>query len=240
VDPTLKYSKGNIADGPWPSSSSNMPPERTPKRDDPLLLPSEKKKEERLALAVLIENMGSAAVPCSFCVENKRKCIVFNEKSSRCSECVRAKRSSEECDAEVSLPRTWDSEVPRSSTWVSIDRQVEQLDEEEERAAAAAQEAMARVARLRKQRTFLRERKKEMLRRGLSFLDELDAAEEKERLEKEKAERRVPDVPHDPSMVDPEVDPALLAAFADGSFLWDPNWGAGNVAAGSPSTLPGS
>jgi hypothetical protein len=39
---------------------------------------------------------------------------------------------------------------------------------------------MARVARLRKQRRFLKKRKIEMARRGLRFLDDLDAAEAKE------------------------------------------------------------
>jgi hypothetical protein len=48
---------------------------------------------------------------------------------------------------------------------------------------------MARVARLRKQRRFLRKRKIEMARRGLRFLDDLDAAEVKE-AEREGAQDR--------------------------------------------------
>ena len=47
---------------------------------------------------------------------------------------------------------------------------------------------MARVARLRKQYYLLEKRAKEISRRGLKFLDELDTTEEKERLEKERQE----------------------------------------------------
>ena len=47
---------------------------------------------------------------------------------------------------------------------------------------------MACVARLRKQRRLLEKRAKEISRRGLKFLNELNATKEKERLEKEKQE----------------------------------------------------
>ena len=63
---------------------------------------------------------------------------------------------------------------------MAIKRQENALEELEERAVTQAQEAMARVARLRKQRRFLKKRKIEMARRGLRFLDDLDAAEVKE------------------------------------------------------------
>jgi len=43
--------------------------------------------------------------------------------------------------------------------------------------------AIAKLARLRKQKTFLRNRKKEIIRRGLRYLDKLDTLEEKERKE---------------------------------------------------------
>ena len=48
---------------------------------------------------------------------------------------------------------------------------------------------MAKILRLEKQKALLKERAKEMSRRGLKFLEELDAAEEKERQEKEEQER---------------------------------------------------
>ena len=63
------------------------------------------------------------------------------------------------------------------------------MEELEERAAAQAQEAIARVARLRKQCRFLRKRKIEIARCGLRFLDDLDAAEAKE-AEREGAQDR--------------------------------------------------
>jgi hypothetical protein len=45
--------------------------------------------------------------------------------------------------------------------------------------------AAARLTRLRKQRKFLKSRARDMLRQGLKSLDELDKAEERERLEAE-------------------------------------------------------
>ena len=48
---------------------------------------------------------------------------------------------------------------------------------------------MARLARLRKQRKFLLARKREITRRGLRYLKELDALEEKEELERVERER---------------------------------------------------
>ena len=51
-----------------------------------------------------------------------------------------------------------------------------------------AQEAIARITRLRKQRRLLEKRVKEISRQGLRFLNKLDATKEKECLEKEKQE----------------------------------------------------
>ncbi len=48
---------------------------------------------------------------------------------------------------------------------------------------------MAKILRLRKQQRLLDSREQEMARRGLRFFDELDAVEEKERLENENAEK---------------------------------------------------
>ena len=47
---------------------------------------------------------------------------------------------------------------------------------------------MARLARLRKQRKFLLAREKEITRRGLRYLKDLDALEEKEELKRERVE----------------------------------------------------
>ena len=70
--------------------------------------------------------------------------------------------------------------MSRENNWMAIECQENALEELEERAAAQAQEAIARVARLRKQCRFLRKRKIEMARRGLRFLDDLDTTEAKE------------------------------------------------------------
>ncbi|KAE8440425.1 hypothetical protein EG329_008006 [Mollisiaceae sp. DMI_Dod_QoI] len=58
-----------------------------------------------------------------------------------------------------------------------------------EKLESAEDEAMAKVLRLRKQRQLLKKRRKEMLRRGLRYLDKLDATKEKERKEAEERER---------------------------------------------------
>jgi len=174
-----------------------MPPQRSTKLKDRVNekeTVAETKKRERLTLAVEIEEMGREMEPCSHCREERRKCVSATEKGDRCSECVRSKRV---CDVKVPFGATWESEVPRTSAWESIDRQVELLDDEEEVAAQAAasamakqQEAMAKIMRLRKQKALLKDRRKIMLRRGLQYLDELDALEEKERLEQKEAEHR--------------------------------------------------
>src|SRR5690242_20272191 len=120
-----------------------------------------KKHKERLRLACLIKDTGLDMMPCSFCEKQNRKCIVApKEDSLRCSKCV---CHGGKCDVNG----------PLSLDWESIDRQQEKLMQEEE-------EAMAKILRLRKQQSFLRKRKKEMLRRGLRTLNKLDAAEGKE------------------------------------------------------------
>jgi len=151
-----------------------------------------KKKRQRLQLALEIEEMGVEMEPCAYCAGEERRCIFLSERSDRCSECVRMKKSS--CDAKLPLGATWDSEVPKMSDWESLDRQVERLDDEEEVAAQAAatamakqQEAMAKIMRLRKQKAFLKDRRKTMVLRGLRYLSELDALEEKEKSEQKEA-----------------------------------------------------
>jgi hypothetical protein len=55
-----------------------------------------KKKKERLALALRIERVNCEAVPCSYCRSQSRRCLISRPDSSRCSECIRSKRS---CDS---------------------------------------------------------------------------------------------------------------------------------------------
>jgi len=226
-----------------------MSPHRSDKakasRFEPYETEAERKKREQLALAVEIENTGHEMIPCSHCAAEHRKCVLATEKASRCSECIRAKIA---CDAVIPLAESWDSEVPRVSAWQSIDRQMEQLDDEEEIAAQMAeavmssaiakhQEAMAKVHRLRKQKAFLKARRKEMLRRGLRYLDELDAAEKKEA--EEKAAQEASSSSLATANAVPEFDSSLL----DLPDLSDPIWANLGSFDGTPeasSLLPGS
>ena len=121
------------------------------------------KIKERQTLAINIELLGIAMPTCSLCERSGRTCIVADEKSSRCAECVRQGRA---CDVQG----------PSLKDWASLDRLEQQLDAEEEAAIQRSDEAMAKVMRLRKQKRLLRAKRKEMLRRGLRTLDELDAA----------------------------------------------------------------
>lgn len=127
-----------------------------------------RKRTERLKLAREIESSGVEMNPCSHCQKQNRKCVLDNEKSSRCAECVRSKKA---CDGKAS---SWEANVPSMGDWESIARQKAKLEDQEE-------EAMAKILRLRKQRKFLLRREAEMTKRGLKFLDELDAAEENEK-----------------------------------------------------------
>ena len=145
------------------NASFTMPPLRS------------RKYKERLELALLIEIQGDIMPSCTYCETNSRICVVLKENSSRCSECV---RRGAKCD--VSGPSAADLR--------SLIREQERLDEEEEKAASLMAVTAARLARLRKQRKFLQARGSELIRRGLKTMDELEEAEEKERLEKEKIE----------------------------------------------------
>jgi hypothetical protein len=166
-----------------------------------------RKYSERLRLVHLIEGHGFEMPPCSYCERNERKCIVSEEDSSKCSECV---RRGERCDVEG----------PSSGDLESVLREEQRLDAEEEATTA-------KLLRLQRQRKFLRKRAREMLRRGLKTMDELDEAEEKERQEKENSERvgreaaaTAPAELSDPFALDPSLvlDQAFWAemGFGDG------------------------
>ena len=72
---------------------------------------------------------------------------------------------------------------------------MELLDNKKEMAAQAAasamakqQEAITKIMQLQKQKALLKDRKRNILRYNLRYLDKLNAAEEKERLEQKEAE----------------------------------------------------
>jgi hypothetical protein len=120
------------------------------------------KYRERILLVKSIESLGNEMSPYSYYSHHDRKCIV-SEPSSRCSECVCHSGS---CD--VQGPSTSDLE--------SMLHEMEHLNAKDEA-------AMAKILRLRKQKKFLQSQAKDMLKRGLKTLDELDEAENKEKEE---------------------------------------------------------
>ena len=110
--------------------------------------------------------------------------MVLNEKSQRCGECV---RRGVKCDA---LQTSVDD-------LQSLRMEEDRLKFERDMAFEAAMAGLARVRELELRQAELRERGREMLRRGLKTLDELDEAEEKEKKEspnerREKKKRRKP------------------------------------------------
>ncbi|XMA08905.1 hypothetical protein WAI453_001696 [Rhynchosporium graminicola] len=101
--------------------------------------------------------------------------------------------------------------MPVASEWESLDSQIEKLEDEEDSAVA---EFYARIARLKKQKRFLYERRQKMITTGLNSIAELDTLKALEKEEKEKQERE--GAPKDaelagaePSSTDVPVDPSF-------------------------------
>ncbi|OAF56554.1 hypothetical protein VC83_07319 [Pseudogymnoascus destructans] len=127
--------------------------------------------EERNDLVRRIKNHGYELPEmdsCSNCVRRNVTCVSSPNDSRRCAECVR-RNLKEKCDCMG----------PEHPDWVKLEREEDRLDREEE-------ETLSKLLRLRKQKRLIRTRGKDMLRRGLKTLDELDAAEEAERVAAEK------------------------------------------------------
>lgn len=188
-----------------------------------------KKYKERVELALLIELQGDIMPSCTYCEAHSRTCVVLKENSSRCSECV---RRGAKCD--ISGPSAADLR--------SLIREQERLNEEEEKAASLIAATASRLARLRKQRKFLQARGSELIRRGLETMDELEEAEEQERLEAERAgsEKEAASAsvagPSDNSFAfDSSLDPSILALMDSPSF-----WANSGIAGEMPPTSQGS
>jgi hypothetical protein len=146
-------------------------------------VPAHVKRAQRFQLARLIEeSVDSMEITprCGCCERDNLRCIVALDKatSKRCSECVRKKNV---CDA---MADPWKRNVPSREDFAALTRQERSYEEQEE-------EAMAKILRLRKQKRLLQKRRVEMSRRGLQFLDELDAAEQKEKDAAEQKEKEV-------------------------------------------------
>ena len=141
-----------------------------------------RKRKERDNLVQRVNSLGVEMIPCSYCERHEKSCVIAKG-SSKCGECI---RTSWKCDAK-GIP-LWDQ--------AALDREEHRLEttkmvakEMLRKAQAKAQEATSQLLRLRKQRRFLKDQGKDMLRCGLKTLDKLDEVEERERQEKEAKER---------------------------------------------------
>ncbi|KAF7867237.1 hypothetical protein EAF04_005320 [Stromatinia cepivora] len=171
-----------------------MPPVRTAKSTN-----------NRVLLYQRIKESGLIMSPCSRCAARGLECRVL-EDSRRCGECIRANGSGK-CDVFG----------PSASDWEALDREERRIEQE-------LREALSKQLRLLTQQRSLRSRAGEMLRRGLKTLDELDEAEEKERLEKERMEKEK----SDSALSAPaEASSNVLDDFDPSSFLSpsDTFWG---------------
>jgi len=114
--------------------------------------------------------------PCNRCRPSGLVCKVSRD-SKRCGNCVR--RGYTDCDAKVISGDAFDR----------VDRERARLDEawnkERDRLRAAALEqrqALEKMERLERLRSFLDKREGEMIRRGVDSVEELEAIETEERL----------------------------------------------------------
>ncbi|RFU23659.1 hypothetical protein B7463_g12680, partial [Scytalidium lignicola] len=144
-----------------------MPPKRQCSESNIEERTRSRKYQEALDLGDHIAKYNIEMSPCGFCVRNGLTCLMVS-KSNRCNEyaCRRRKCKSE------GIPVT---------SWETLNKEEACLEAKEEKAAQAIAENTACLARLRKQKKFLRQHADEMIYHGLSSLDELDIAEEKER-----------------------------------------------------------
>jgi hypothetical protein len=165
---------------------------------------SAKKRLEEIALALRIDKTGEEMSPCGFCVRTKKRCVASGPKSTRCSECVRHRKTN--CD--------FTEKLPSMSSWASLDRQRRKLRDEEE-------EAMMKIIRLRKQQRLLDDKEQRMIELGVSTLEELDVKEKEEREESLLQEARAAALTEastflESPFIDPEAFEGLPESFWDG------------------------
>jgi hypothetical protein len=146
------------------------------------------KSRQKNALADKIQRTGIEMPSCSRCERQGLSCVVASD-TTRCGECVRSKSK---CDVAG----------PSLSDWYSLEREEKRLEEEEKA-------TLAKLLRLHTQKASLRSRGREMLRRGLKSLDELDAAEEAEKV----AAAAIPLPTGDFEFPEIPLDPVEAAAF---------------------------
>jgi hypothetical protein len=121
----------------------------------------------RLSLAAAVDSSGFLAeMPCTRCFRQNKVCRIGN-KSSRCSECIRAGRSCDGTAVASSLTRLLTQQKKL---------EVEEVEAEEALFVLQTQLATAvnRLARLRRMKKVLREKSSETFRRGMQELDAED------------------------------------------------------------------
>jgi hypothetical protein len=120
-----------------------------------------------------------------------------------------------------------------------LDASLRKTQEEQQQLFAHLAELQAKILRLNKQREMFRARAAEMLRRGLKSLDELDAAEEAERIAESdvsaEADPPSPRVPIPSDFLDPELAVALAAYDPS-----DPFWATLDFGDEMPRVIPGT
>jgi hypothetical protein len=178
-----------------------------------------KKRLEEIALALRIEKTGEEMSPCGFCVRTRKRCVASGPKSTRCSECVRHRKTN--CD--------FTEKLPSLGSWASLDRQRKKLRDEEE-------EAMMKIIRLRKQQRLLDDKEQRMIALGVSTLEELDAKEKEEQEEAARQEASAAALSEasaflESPFIDPEAFEGLPDSFWSGLGLVD--------ALGQPAPFPG-
>ena len=135
-----------------------------------------KKRRESKALASRIERTSFEMFLCSNYERGNKKCLVSDkENSAYCSKCV---LQGDCCDVE-SIP---------VSKWRILEAEEACIKAKKEAAFRLVCENMLRIKRLKRQQEFLKTKGKDMVRRSLKTLDELEEVEERERqIEEERA-----------------------------------------------------
>jgi hypothetical protein len=194
------------------------------------------KTEYRIKLYERVKLKGIEMPACSRCLKDARRICKVSSDSDRCAECIRA-GGNVKCDV-------WG---PSARDWARLEKTENQLDADLEAARAEQQkmfdrlsEISAKIMRIEKQRKMFRARAADMLRRGLRSMDELEAAEEAERVAAEKEGSLEASTFSEPiDLTDPELDPSLVAALSD----YDPSnpfWASLGFDDGIPSVPQGT
>ncbi|KAJ3530146.1 hypothetical protein NM208_g9455 [Fusarium decemcellulare] len=116
------------------------------------------KTAEASKLSEYIAKFGDEVMPCSRCFRHGLSCQIKSEQSHRCQNCTEAKVVCDGSGVASYLEKNMKARA--------------KLDKEEEEAEAALEAAMARLARIRKQRRSLKKKGDEIFARGMRSQEE--------------------------------------------------------------------